>query len=165
MARRKLNEQGEIRFFEWMEDRIKDEGTGAAFCQKTGLPESSLSALRRGSKAPTVRMAEKLAAAYGLTISDVVGYGGVAEDDYKPRGDRTGKRKKKEPEEPQVRNPMPKISSEILEWAKILREQIMTVDQDIINLENEVRQLKIKKGHYEEILRVFNDWRGIGNAD
>ena len=92
----------------------------------------------------------------------IIGKDGIGADII-PRGDVTGlpKKKKKEPEELQARKPMPKISEDILELAKILRDQIKTVDQDIINLENEVRQLKIKKEHYEEIIRVFDDWRGI----
>ena len=154
MARRKLNEQGEIRFFEWMEDRIKDEGSRKAFAEKVGVHPNNLSTLRNGSKAPTVRMAEKLAAAYGLTISDVVGYGGVAEDDYKPRGDRTGKRKKKEPETDTQKQP----------WELVMLSQMETIDNDIMKLEEEIRQLKLKKEHFAEIFAVYNDWRA-DNAD
>lgn len=93
-TRRKLNEQGEIRFYEWLEERIAEAGTRKAFAEKTGVHENNLSTLRKGSKAPTERMVEKLAAAYGLSVRDVVGYNGVADEDMKPRGDRTGTKRK-----------------------------------------------------------------------
>lgn len=162
--KRKLTEQGEIRFYEWLENKITEEGSANKFCETTGIRPTDVSKYRKGNRAPTRYMVERMAASYNLSVEDIVGKDGIGEDII-PRGDRTGKpRKKKEPEGLQTRKPM-KISEEILDLARIFREQIMTVDQDIINLENEVRQLKIKKEHYEEIIRVFNDWRGVGHAD
>lgn len=161
--RRKLTEQGEIRFYEWLENKIAEEGSANKFCETTGVRQADVSKYRKGNKAPTRYMVERMAKAYGLSAEDIIGKDGIGADII-PRGDRTGKPKKKEPEGLQARKPM-KISEEILELSRIFREQIQTIDQDIINLENEVRQLKIKKEHYEEIIRVFNDWRGIKHAD
>lgn len=101
-TRRKLNEQGEIRFYEWLEERIAEAGTRKAFAEKTGVHENNLSTLRKGSKAPTERMVEKLAAAYDLSVRDVVGYNGVADEGMKPRGDRTGTKRKPKKEQPQI---------------------------------------------------------------
>lgn len=162
---KKLTEQGEIRFYEWLENKIAEEGSANKFCEVTGIRPADVSKYRKGNKAPTRYMVERMATSYNLSVEDIIGKDGIGADII-PRGDVTGlpKKKKKEPEGVQARNPM-KITEDILDLARIFREQIMTVDQDIINLENEVRQLKIKKEHYEEIIRVFNDWRGIRHAD
>ena len=157
---RKLTEQGEIRFYEWLENKIAEEGSAAKFCEVTGVRAADVSKYRKGNKAPTRYMVERMATSYNLPVEAIIGKDGIG-GDIIPRGDVTGlPKKKKEPEGLQTRKPM-KISEEILELSRIFREQIQTVDQDIMKLENEVRQLKIKKEHYEEIIRVFDDWRGI----
>ena len=157
---RKLTEQGEIRFYEWLENKIAEEGSAAKFCEVTGVRAADVSKYRKGNKAPTRYMVERMATSYNLPVEAIIGKDGIG-GDIIPRGDVTGlPKKKKEPEGLQTRKPM-KISEEILELSRIFREQIQTVDQDIMKLENEVRQLKIKKEHYEEIIRLFNDWRGI----
>lgn len=148
---KKLTEQGEIRFYEWLENKITEAGTARAFAEKTGVSENNLSMLRKGDKVPTRYMAEKLANAYSLTAADIIGKDGIG-GDIIPRGDVTGlpKKKKKEPEAP---------SSAAESWEMILRGQIDAVYQDIMKLEEEVRQLKVKKSHYEEILSIYHDWR------
>lgn len=154
MARRKLNEQGEIRFFEWLENKISEEGSGRAFCERTGLADGDLSKFRKGSKVPTLYMAEKFAAAYDITAEDIIGKDGAKPEDMKPRGDRTGKRKKKEPEADTHKQP----------WELVMLSQMETIDNDIMKLEEEIRQLKLKKEHFAEIFAVYNDWRA-DNAD
>lgn len=154
---RKLTEQGEIRFYEWLENKIAEAGTAKAFSEKTGLSENNLSTLRRGSRMPTAFIVEKLANAYSLTAQDIVGKDGMG-DPPRPRGDRTGtKRKPKEEPEPQTEEMKQS-------WEMVLRGQIDAVYQDIMKLEEEVRQLKVKKSHYEEILSIYHDWRA-DNAD
>ena len=95
--KRKLTEQGEIRFYEWLENKITEAGTARAFAEKTGVSENNLSMLRKGDKVPTRYMAEKLANAYSLTAADIVGKDGIG-DPPQPRGNRTGAKRKPKPE-------------------------------------------------------------------
>lgn len=150
---RKLTEQGEIRFYEWLENKIAEEGSAAKFCEVTGVRAADVSKYRKGNKAPTRYMVERMATSYNLPVEDIIGKDGIGADII-PRGDVTGlpKKKKKEPEAP---------SSAAESWEMILRGQIDAVYQDIMKLEDEVRQLKVKKSHYEEILSIYHDWRGI----
>lgn len=148
---RKLTEQGEIRFYEWLENKIAEEGSANKFCEVTGVRAADVSKYRKGNKAPTRYMVERMATSYNLSVEDIIGKDGIGADII-PRGDRTGKKKKKEPEEPQT--------EEVKQsWEMILRGQIDAVYQDIMRLEEEVRQLKVKKSHYEEILSIYHDWR------
>ena len=151
---RKLTEQGEIRFYEWLENKIAEEGSANKFCEITGIRPADVSKYRKGNKAPTRYMVERMAASYNLPVEAIIGKDGIGADII-PRGDVTGlpKKKKKEPEEPQADS-----------WEMILRGQIDAVYQDIMKLEDEVRQLKVKKAHYEEILSIYHDWRA-DNAD
>lgn len=151
---KKLTEQGEIRFYEWLENKITEAGTARAFAEKTGVSENNLSMLRKGDKVPTRYMAEKLANAYSLTAADIVGKDGIG-DPPRPRGNRTGKPKKKA--EPAKEPETPQAQAE--SWEMILRGQIDAVYQDIMKLEEEIRQLKVKKTHFEEILSIYHDWR------
>lgn len=146
---RKLTEQGEIRFYEWLENKIAEEGSANKFCEVTGVRAADVSKYRKGNKAPTRYMVERMAASYNLPVEDIIGKDGIGADII-PRGDVTGlpKKKKKEPEAPQTES-----------WEMILRGQIDAVYQDIMKLEEEVRQLKVKKSHYEEILSIYHDWR------
>lgn len=148
---RKLTEQGEIRFYEWLENKIAEEGSAAKFCEVTGVRAADVSKYRKGNKAPTRYMVERMAASYNLPVEDIIGKDGIGADII-PRGDVTGlpKKKKKEPEAP---------GSAAESWEMILRGQIDAVYQDIMKLEEEVRQLKVKKSHYEEILSIYHDWR------
>lgn len=148
---RKLTEQGEIRFYEWLENKIAEEGSAAKFCEVTGVRAADVSKYRKGNKAPTRYMVERMATSYNLPVEDIIGKDGIGADII-PRGDVTGlpKKKKKEPEAP---------SSATESWEMILRGQIDAVYQDIMKLEDEVRQLKVKKSHYEEILSIYHDWR------
>lgn len=152
-TKRKLTEQGEIRFYEWMENRIAEAGSRRAFAEKIGVHENNLSSLRRGNKMPTLSMVEKMAAAYGLEAADIIGADGAEGKEPKPRGDRTGKKRVPKAE------PQTEQTEEKLSWEMVLRDQIDTVYQDIMKLEEEVRQLKLKKQHYEEILAIYHDWR------
>lgn len=151
---RKLTEQGEIRFYEWLENKIAEEGSAAKFCETTGVRAADVSKYRKGNKAPTRYMVERMATSYNLPVEAIIGKDGIG-GDIIPRGDVTGlpKKKKKEPEAPQAES-----------WEMILRGQIDAVYQDIMKLEDEVRQLKVKKSHYEEILSIYHDWR-TDNAD
>jgi len=153
---KKLTEQGEIRFYEWLENKIAEEGSANKFCEVTGVRPADVSKYRKGNKAPTRYMVERMATSYNLPVEAIIGKDGIG-GDIIPRGDVTGmpKKKKKEPEAP---------SSAAESWEMILRGQIDAVYQDIMKLEEEVRQLKVKKGHYEEILSIYHDWRA-GNAD
>lgn len=153
---RKLTEQGEIRFYEWLENKIAEEGSANKFCEVTGVRASDVSKYRNGNKAPTRYVVERMAASYNLPVEDIIGKDGIGADII-PRGDVTGlpKKKKKEPKAP---------SSAAEGWEMILRGQIDAVYQDIMKLEEEVRQLKVKKSHYEEILSIYHDWRA-DNAD
>lgn len=153
---RKLTEQGEIRFYEWLENKIAEEGSANKFCEVTGVRASDVSKYRKGNKAPTRYVVERMAASYNLPVEDIIGKDGIGADII-PRGDVTGlpKKKKKEPKAP---------SSAAEGWEMILRGQIDAVYQDIMKLEEEVRQLKVKKSHYEEILSIYHDWRA-DNAD
>lgn len=146
---RKLTEQGEIRFYEWLENKIAEEGSAAKFCETTGVRAADVSKYRKGNKAPTRYMVERMATSYNLPVEAIIGKDGIG-GDIIPRGDVTGlpKKKKKEPEAPQTES-----------WEMILRGQIDAVYQDIMKLEDEVRQLKVKKSHYEEILSIYHDWR------
>lgn len=148
---RKLTEQGEIRFYEWLENKIAEEGSAAKFCEVTGVRAADVSKYRKGNKAPTRYMVERMATSYNLPVEDIIGKDGIGADII-PRGDVTGlpKKKKKEPEAP---------GSAAESWEMILRGQIDAVYQDIMKLEEEVRQLKVKKSHYEEILSIYHDWR------
>lgn len=148
---RKLTEQGEIRFYEWLENKIAEEGSAAKFCEVTGVRAADVSKYRKGNKAPTRYMVERMRASYNLPVEDIIGKDGIGADII-PRGDVTGlpKKKKKEPGAP---------SSAAESWEMILRGQIDAVYQDIMKLEEEVRQLKVKKSHYEEILSIYHDWR------
>lgn len=148
---RKLTEQGEIRFYEWLENKIAEEGSANKFCETTGVRAADVSKYRKGNKAPTRYMVERMATSYNLPVEDIIGKDGIG-GDIIPRGDVTGlpKKKKKEPEAP---------SSAAESWEMILRGQIDAVYQDIMKLEEEVRQLKVKKSHYEEILSIYHDWR------
>lgn len=148
---KKLTEQGEIRFYEWLENKIAEEGSANKFCEVTGVRAADVSKYRKGNKAPTRYMVERMAASYNLPVEDIIGKDGIG-GDIIPRGDVTGlpKKKKKEPEAP---------SSAAESWEMILRGQIDAVYQDIMKLEDEVRQLKVKKAHYEEILSIYHDWR------
>lgn len=148
---KKLTEQGEIRFYEWLENKIAEEGSANKFCEVTGVRATDVSKYRKGNKAPTRYMVERMAASYNLSAEDIIGKDGIG-GDIIPRGDVTGlpKKKKKEPEAP---------SSAAESWEMILRGQIDAVYQDIMKLEEEVRQLKVKKSHYEEILSIYHDWR------
>lgn len=148
---KKLTEQGEIRFYEWLENKIAEEGSANKFCETTGVRAADVSKYRKGNKAPTRYMVERMATSYNLSVEDIIGKDGIG-GDIIPRGDVTGlpKKKKKEPEAP---------SSASESWEMILRGQIDAVYQDIMKLEDEVRQLKVKKAHYEEILSIYHDWR------
>ncbi len=148
---RKLTEQGEIRFYEWLENKIAEEGSANKFCETTGVRAADVSKYRKGNKAPTRYMVERMATSYNLPVEDIIGKDGIGADII-PRGDVTGlpKKKKKESEAP---------SSAAESWEMILRGQIDAVYQDIMKLEDEVRQLKVKKSHYEEILSIYHDWR------
>lgn len=153
---KRLTEQGEIRFYEWLENKIAEEGSANKFCEITGVRQADVSKYRKGNKAPTRYMVERMAKAYGLSAEDIIGNDGIGADII-PRGDVTGlpKKKKKEPEAP---------SSAAEGWEMVLRGQIDAVYQDIMKLEEEIRQLKVKKTHFEEILTVYHDWRSH-NAD
>ena len=153
---KKLTEQGEIRFYEWLENKIAEEGSAAKFCEVTGVRQADVSKYRKGNKAPTRYMVERMATSYNMPVEAIIGKDGIG-GDIIPRGDVTGlpKKKKKEPEAP---------SSAAESWEMILRGQIDALYQDIMKLEDEVRQLKVKKGHYEEILSIYHDWR-TDNAD
>lgn len=146
---KRLTEQGEIRFYEWLENKIAEEGSANKFCETTGVRAADVSKYRKGNKAPTRYMVERMATSYNLSVEDIIGKDGIGADII-PGGDVTGlpKKKKKEPEEPQADS-----------WEMILRGQIDAVYQDIMRLEEEVRQLKIKKSHYEEILSIYHYWR------
>lgn len=153
---KKLTEQGEIRFYEWLENKIAEEGSANKFCEITGVRQADVSKYRKGNKAPTRYMVERMATSYNLSVEDIIGKDGIGADII-PRGDVTGlpKKKKKEPETP---------SSAAESWEMVLRGQIDAVYQDIMKLEEEIRQLKVKKTHFEEILTVYHDWRSH-NAD
>ena len=152
---KRLTEQGEIRFYEWLENKIAEEGSANKFCEITGVRQADVSKYRKGNKAPTRYMVERMAKAYGLSAEDIIGNDGIGADII-PRGDVTGlPKKKKAPEAP---------SSAAEGWEMILRGQIDAVYQDIMKLEEEIRQLKVKKSHYEEILSIYHDWRA-GHAD
>lgn len=146
---KKLTEQGEIRFYEWLENKIAEEGSANKFCEVTGVRAADVSKYRKGNKAPTRYMVERMATSYNLPVEAIIGKDGIGADII-PRGDVTGlpKKKKKEPEEPQAES-----------WEMILRGQIDAVYQDIMKLEDEIRQLKVKKAHFEEILSIYHDWR------
>lgn len=150
---KKLTEQGEIRFYEWLENKIAEEGSAAKFSEVTGVRQADVSKYRKGNKAPTRYMVERMATSYNLPVEAIIGKDGIGEDII-PRGDVTGmpKKKKKEPEEPQTEEMKQS-------WEMILRGQIDAVYQDIMKLEEEIRQLKVKKAHYEEILSIYHDWR------
>lgn len=153
---KRLTEQGEIRFYEWLENKIAEEGSANKFCEVTGIRAADVSKYRKGNKAPTRYMVERMATSYNLSVEDIIGKDGIGADII-PRGDVTGlpKKKKKEPETP---------SSAAESWEMILRGQIDAVYQDIMKLEEEIRQLKVKKTHFEEILTIYHDWRSH-NAD
>lgn len=148
---KKLTELGEIRFYEWLENKIAEEGSAAKFCETTGVRQADVSKYRKGNKAPTRYMVERMATSYKLPVEAIIGKDGIG-GGIIPRGDVTGlpKKKKKEPEAP---------SSAAESWEMVLRGQIDAVYQDIIKLEDEIRQLKVKKSHYEEILSIYHDWR------
>lgn len=151
---KRLTEQGEIRFYEWLENKIAEEGSANKFCETTGVRAADVSKYRKGNKAPTRYMVERMRASYNLPVEDIIGKDGIGADII-PRGDVTGlpKKKKKEPEAPQAEG-----------WEMVLRGQIDAVYQDIMKLEEEIRQLKVKKTHFEEILSIYHDWRSH-NAD
>ena len=156
-TKRRLTEQGEIRFYEWLENMIEKEGSAKRFSENTGLGESEVSKLRKSIKEPTRYTVEMLAKAYGLTAQDIVGKDGIGED-IVPRGDRTGlpkKKKEEKPEELTKETEAPLADS----WEMVLRGQIDCIYQDIMKLEEEIRQLKMKKIHYDEILSIYHDWR------
>lgn len=150
---KRLTEQGEIRFYEWLENKIAEEGSANKFCEVTGVRAADVSKYRKGNKAPTRYMVERMATSYNLSVEDIIGKDGIGADII-PRGDVTGlPKKKKEPEVQQTES-----------WEMILRGQIDAVYQDIMKLEEEIRQLKVKKTHFEEILSIYHDWRA-GHAD
>ena len=150
---KRLTEQGEIRFYEWLENKIAEEGSANKFCEVTGIRPADVSKYRKGNKAPTRYMVERMATSYNLPVEAIIGKDGIGADII-PRGDVTGlPKKKKEPEVQQTES-----------WEMILRGQIDAVYQDIMKLEEEIRQLKVKKTHYEEILSIYHDWRA-GHAD
>lgn len=134
---KRLTEQGEIRFYEWLENKITEAGTARAFAEKTGVSENNLSMLRKGDKVPTRYMAEKLANAYSLTAIDIVGKDGIG-DPPRPRGDRTGtKRKPKEKPESQPAEEAIPLS--------YIKEQI-----ERLNAEIEIRRDAIR--HYQILM-------------
>lgn len=150
---KRLTEQGEIRFYEWLENKIAEEGSANKFCEVTGIRPADVSKYRKGNKAPTRYMVERMATSYNLPVEAIIGKDGIGADII-PRGDVTAlPKKKKEPETQQTES-----------WEMILRGQIDAVYQDIMKLEEEIRQLKVKKTHYEEILSIYHDWRA-GHAD
>ena len=153
---KKLTEQGEIRFYEWLENKIAEEGSAAKFCETTGVRQADVSKYRKGNKAPTRYMVERMATSYNLPVEAIIGKDGIG-GDIIPRGDVTGlpKKKKKEVSETEEMKQS---------WEMILRGQIDALYQDIMKLEDEIRQLKVKKSHYEEILSIYHDWRA-DNAD
>lgn len=153
---KKLTEQGEIRFYEWLENKIAEEGSAAKFCETTGVRQADVSKYRKGNKAPTRYMVERMATSYNLPVEAIIGKDGIGADII-PRGDVTGLPKKKKKEEPQTEEMKQS-------WEMVLRGQIDAVYQDIMKLEEEIRQLKVKKSHYEEILSIYHDWRA-DNAD
>ena len=150
---KRLTEQGEIRFYEWLGNKIAEEGSANKFCEVTGIRPADVSKYRKGNKAPTRYMVERMATSYNLPVEAIIGKDGIGADII-PRGDVTAlPKKKKEPETQQTES-----------WEMILRGQIDAVYQDIMKLEEEIRQLKVKKTHYEEILSIYHDWRA-GHAD
>lgn len=135
---KRLTEQGEIRFYEWLENKITEAGTAKAFSEKTGLSENNLSTLRRGSRMPTAFIVEKLANAYSLTAADIVGKDGIG-DPPRPRGDRTGAKRK-----PKEEKPEPQPSEEAIPLSYI-KEQI-----ERLNAEIEIRRDAIR--HYQILM-------------
>lgn len=152
---KRLTEQGEIRFYEWLENKIAEEGSANKFCETTGVRAADVSKYRKGNKAPTRYMVERMATSYNLSVEDIIGKDGIG-GDIIPRGDVTGlpKKKKKEPEADTQKQP----------WELVMLSQMETIDNDIMKLEEEIRQLKLKKEHFAEIFAVYNDWRA-DNAD
>lgn len=135
---KRLTEQGEIRFYEWLENKITEAGTAKAFSEKTGLSENNLSTLRRGSRMPTAFIVEKLANAYSLTAQDIVGKDGIG-DPPRPRGDRTGTKRK-----PKEEKPEPQPAEEAIPLSYI-KEQI-----ERLNAEIEIRRDAIR--HYQILM-------------
>lgn len=141
-GKEKLTEQGEVRFYEWLENKIAEEGSARAFCEIVGMAEGDVSKLRKGIKVPTVYTAEKFASAFNLQLKDVIGRDGTS-GELKPEATKT---KEKDG------------------WETILTGQIGVIDADIEKLEKGIRQLKTKKAHFEEVLAIYQDWRS-DNAD
>lgn len=135
---KRLTEQGEIRFYEWLENKITEAGTAKAFAEKTGVSENNLSMLRKGDKVPTRYMAEKLANAYSLTAADIVGKDGIG-DPPQPRGNRTGAKRK-----PKEEKTEPQPAEEAIPLSYI-KEQI-----ERLNAEIEIRRDAVR--HYQILM-------------
>lgn len=142
---RKLTEQGEIRFYEWLENKIAEEGSANKFCEATGIRAADVSKYRKGNKAPTRYMVERMAASYNLSVEDIIGKDGIGADII-PRGDVTGlPKKKKEPEEPKPSEEAIPFSFIDAQIAKLQKE----IDQrdEAISL---LRQLKEGWKHHAD---------------
>lgn len=146
----RLNEQGEIRFYEWLEDKIREEGTAVALSEKVGISQGALSALRKGAKAPTEQMVDRIASAYDLTIKDIIGTDGTTTEDVKPRGDRTGaKVKRKKEVRPEDSIPLFFIDTMIED----IELEIKDMQEAVGKLELKMEVLRSIKDEWTEALR------------
>lgn len=141
---RKLTEQGEIRFYEWLENKIAEEGSANKFCEVTGVRAADVSKYRKGNKAPTRYMVERMATSYNLPVEAIIGKDGIGEDII-PRGDVTGLPKKKKKEEPKPSEEAIPFSFIDAQIAKLQKE----IDQrdEAISL---LRQLKEGWKHHDD---------------
>ena len=133
---KKLTEQGEIRFYEWLENKIAEEGSAAKFCETTGVRQADVSKYRKGNKAPTRYMVERMATSYNLPVEAIIGKDGIGADII-PRGDVTGLSKKKTEPEPQP--------AEEAIPLRYIKEQI-----ERLNAEIEIRRDAIR--HYQILM-------------
>jgi len=139
---KKLTEQGEIRFYEWLENKIAEEGSAAKFSEVTGVRQADVSKYRKGNKAPTRYMVERMAKAYGLSAEDIIGKDGIGADII-PRGDVTGlPKKKEEPKPSEEAVPFSFIDAQIAK----LQKEIDRRDEAISLL----RQLKEGWKHHDD---------------
>lgn len=146
---KKLTEQGEIRFYEWLENKIAEEGSAAKFCETTGVREADVSKYRKGNKAPTRYMVERMATSYNLPVEDIIGKDGIGADII-PRGDVTGLPKKKKKEMSETEEPKP--SEEAIPFS-FIDAQIAKLQKEIDQRDEAIslfRQLKEGWKHHDD---------------